>query len=472
MVPPPSSIPERSAPAWDEPISGEPTREWIPAIDDVFWDLPKVSLNVGPIPADVAASMVADLAGVGLIVPADGSGANVVISGVDVPAERLFRTIAQSAGWRVEYVDGLVRFFSDAKDTGGDVIVSLPSGYLDAAEIIDGMNAVVANPRAKRVGDRVIVSVDGPDVAKLRRWVSLAFAAPSAWVVDVRVVTLTRSAFREIGLSGRAELDADAAAFLNAGPANGGASAALAGAIGARLAGSIASGQFSGRLESDSTLYLVEGRSGTLTAGQSIPVPRRSISSEGTVSDVGYDTVRSGFSLRAELQAVEAGALLKIDAELSDVVGLVAGTYPQLATRSTSSEVVVRSGDWVVVTGLGEVSTSDDRSGLFLSTDLGADTSRVERRTLVILLRATRLPSATLRGGDGGDRGGGASAPPSGSPASATLEGRESTPTNKPVPVPSASDGGSMRSTTPATESSPLPTPPNSAAFLPEESAN
>ncbi len=424
-----------------------------------------MTLNVGPIAADVAASMVADLAGVGLIVPAKGGAAEVVCVGTDVPAERIFRTIAETAGWRVEFVDGLVRFKVDSKDAGGDVIVSLPSGYLDPEKVVESLNVLLGASRARRVGDRVIVSIDSPDVAKVRRWVSLAYEAPASWRIDVRVVTLTRSAFREFGLSGRGDLAVQSTGELNAGPGNGGASAVLVGSIGAKLAGSVASGRFDGRLESDSTLYVLEGRRGELHAGQSIPIPRRSVSAEGTVSDVGYDIVQSGLTLGAELQAVESGALLKLEAELSDVVGLVGGVYPQLATRSTRSEVVVRSGDWVVVTGLGEVSASDDTAGLFLSSALGASTARGERRTLVILVRATRLPSVELRGGveSGGSKGereGPRLSPPS------VSGGSISTRTNNFLTVKPASAGGSMRSTPPATAFFPWASRPSSAGSL------
>lgn len=249
-VPPSFSLPERSVPTWEEAVEGPSSRSWLPPLEDATWGLPRVTVNIGPVPADVAASVVAELAGVGVAIPA-GESPPVVVVGNELPAERMFRMIADAAGWRVEYTDGLVSF-EDSKGSGerGELVVSLPTGYLAADQIITSLNGLLGATRARTVGDRVLVSLDAPDVPRVRRWVAAAYEAPASWRVDVRVLSISSNLYRQWGASAVGTGSVDLAANLNAGPGNGGTSAALVGEIGARVLASLASGRFEGRVES------------------------------------------------------------------------------------------------------------------------------------------------------------------------------------------------------------------------------
>src|SRR5207244_430457 len=96
--------------------------------------------------------------------------------------------------------------------------------------------------------------------------------------------------------------------------------------------------------------------------GDTISVPKRGISPEGTTVDVGVLTFETGVSLTAKVRFVESGLTrLDITADISELRGF-SGTLPTISHRTFESSAFVGDGGILVLGGLfsGEKSRSRD----------------------------------------------------------------------------------------------------------------
>jgi len=271
------------------------------------------------------------------------------MSFVDHPAESVFRSLAAAAGRSVEFRDGVVSF--PAKGEGSGSLLLVYPGYEDPEEVADVLSSVLEGSRVKRVGGRVAVWARTDDLASVRSVVRALDVGPDGWRLDVRVVGVSASLRDQLGLglSGTTETDLSlggSAGSLGGSPLTG-AKAVLA----LKLVGSAVSEGRDARILTDGTLGLVEGSEAELQQGEVIPVPKRTISPEGVVTVTGFDQVKTGFNLKAVGRRVPGGLRLELAPSLSSVAGYVEGN-PVVSERSVKGVLIVRSGEWVVLSGL------------------------------------------------------------------------------------------------------------------------
>ncbi len=73
-----------------------------------------------------------------------------------------------------------------------------------------------------------------------------------------------------------------------------------------------------------SPMFLLrEGSKTRWQDGQKVPIPRRTVSAEGTVSTTGYDYINTGFIVDAVVYQSKRGGRLKLEIELSDIKSYV-----------------------------------------------------------------------------------------------------------------------------------------------------
>ena len=70
-------------------------------------------------------------------------------------------------------------------------------------------------------------------------------------------------------------------------------------------------------------LIVKEGGTGTWKDGEKVPIPRKTVSSEGTVTTTGYDYVETGLNVKAMVAQSRLGGLLTLEISMSEIKSYV-----------------------------------------------------------------------------------------------------------------------------------------------------
>ncbi len=230
------------------------------------------------------------------------------------------------------------------------------------------------------VGDTLVVrdTAAGTErVAELHESIS---DTRNQYSLDVVFVELTQSRAKELGV----EFTLDG--FSNLGRlASGGMSSAFEAVLSGNIIGR-GSTTDSAQYEAV-TLHLVEGEPASLQIGDSINVPTRTVSPEGTVTDSGYQTFETGTQLSVVAHGINSGRVrLDIEPELSVVRELVNG-LPTISRRRFESSAFVGLDSVLVLGGLSrQVGFQGDR--LFPGSNLTTSRNvRDDQTRLFVFLR-------------------------------------------------------------------------------------
>lgn len=362
------------------------------------WGLGNVTLIAVDMSIRDAALEVARQARVSVIAPA--SEATVSVELVDVSAEEAFRRIGEAAELGVSYRDGIVSYTGAQDDR--EVFAIIDPGYVTTQEAEDAFSTILAaEGEVRSVGGRIAY---GGTREGLRRALDVANgfrSGPDGWLLRVVVFEVSDRVERELGvdLSVGASFDAtggDVAQPVDTpflAPALAGIRAAFAVAALAQLS---ETGTES-RIRTTGTLYLLEGEPARLNQGDRVPVPRRTVSPEGTVETTGFDYIDTGFTLDAQGTRVPSGLRLELAPTLSAVTGFVEDA-PIFAQRSVEGVVIVDSGQWVILSGLSRLESSRNTSGVpglpsTYLTDLRRDS--LSSSSIVIAVHVQRVTRGT-----------------------------------------------------------------------------
>ncbi|MEO0853229.1 MAG: hypothetical protein AAFY15_06965 [Cyanobacteria bacterium J06648_11] len=326
--------------------------------------MPNVTLIAVDMPVRDAALDVARQARVSVIAPSSEATVSLELS--DVSAEEAFRRIGQSAELGVSYRSGIVSFTGERDEK--EVFAVLDPGYAEPTEALDAFSTILGSQgEVRSVNGRIAY---GGTREGLRRALDVASGfrnGPDGWLLRVVVFEVSDRIERQLGvdLALGASLDAtggDVAQPVDTpffAPALSGIRAAFAVAA---LASLSEDGSES-RIRTSGTLYLLEGEPARLNQGERVPIPRRTVSPEGTVETAGFDYVETGFTLQAQGVRVPTGLRLTLEPTLSSVTGFVEDA-PIFNERSVEGVVVVDSGEWVLLSGLSRQERSQNASGV------------------------------------------------------------------------------------------------------------
>lgn len=351
------------------------------------WDLPKVTIEAYDLPVTDVLLDVASQASVSVVPPDSKDLELLTLSLVDVPAEQAFRTIGDRIGMIPTLEAGIVTY----SESGRSSFRFLDPGYEDPKVLQDVVRGLLGNSATvKEVGQRLaVVSSDAgiERAAELERQVR---TGADGWELSVVVFAVTRGLMREAGIGVTGAGRGSAALTLDA---NGlGGSSPLQASVTASLAAlwSAAETEREAVVLTHASLYVLEGESARCQQGEVVPVARRTISDQGTVTVTGFDYVESGFTMSASARRVPAGVLLRLQPTLSEITGYVDGN-PIRAERSVEAVAVMDSGHWIILSGFDVSAASLDRSGwpgvrALQSTERSSSTLSV-----VIAVRAVRV---------------------------------------------------------------------------------
>lgn len=370
--------------------SGVSPSEYRKPVAGRAWGLNKVSVMADGEPFGVVAATMAAEAGCSVVVPS-GIDGTVTLALDDVDAETAFRRLAESVGYLATLTDGVVSF-SKGKTPVKEAIL-IPPSYEPAMELVEALKMVVteAGGDVRAVGDRVMVVGSGQSSGVVADLMEQLQVGPDGWLLEVRVVQVVDTLREELGLGITGSGKLDAAVGVAQEPFRG--TASLVGNAGVAAVMKAAAEGVRARLLTVGSLYVLEGRKGEFKQGDRIPIPQRVTSPEGTVSTTGYTFVETGFTLIAEGRRVPQGLLLELTPTLSSVTGYV-GEAPIVAQRSVSGSVVLRSGDWVLLSGLDVSDWSRSASGLpgkVGNAIGGLNTDTKDDKSVVVLVRAVRV---------------------------------------------------------------------------------
>jgi type II secretory pathway component GspD/PulD (secretin) len=252
-------------------------------------------------------------------------------------------------------------------------VVSSDQGSIAAFE--DGLLVIGDRVEVLSRIDELLTQVENADCA--------------TWVVQLYLVSLEDAALRELGLDARPSLEV-AATFAAASAGGPGADGLLAlnGGLNAVLEAAASDG--SAHMVAEPLFFLGDGGESVHKLGQNVPVPERSVSSEGTVTTVGYDNVQTGLICSVGLREVSAdSARIKLDLSLSEIVGFVE-EVPRTSEAGYKTEAHIESGGVYLLGSLVRQTQSARQLGGFRSSWIQESTDSV----LQIWARAYRVGSA------------------------------------------------------------------------------
>jgi len=236
---------------------------------------------------------------------------------------------------------------------------------LDADGLVRAAQVVMSEAgRIQSFPDGLVVCSDRVEVLQRVSGVfdAVESARSDAWVCQLYLVSLSKTATKDLGVDTTALLDLSytlAKASLTRSPRNG-----------LHLASSLDLVLHATATRSDVSLVarplfvLGDGESGAFTSGTKVPIPRKTVSDQGTVTTSGYDYVQSGTTAKVKLREYGQDSVrLEVNVTLGSITGYV--QEAPIQQNDDFNTVAVLSSDGVYLLGsLDQDGTRDDLSGL------------------------------------------------------------------------------------------------------------
>ena len=325
----------------------------------------------------------------------DSSGARVTISAKDMPVPDFLRVISAKYGASVVYEDALdSRVISiELNDVALPDVFGLLARRLKVQTSRVGSAWFVGNLRqedraflvrkVRRLSDvglkesvqtflsefgHVVAFSDGlvvvADRVEVLEHISgmldqIEAARTDTWVVQLYLVSGSEDLKQTLGV------DASALGNLSYSFAKASATGGLA-VAGSFAAALKATASADGTALVGKPVFLLgDGETSAFVSGASIPIPRKTVSDQGTVTTQGFDYVQSGLSASCSVRESQGdGAKLTVKVSIGDIVGFVE-TAPIQSKSEFSTVAVVQSGGVYL---LGSLDTSEalrNDSGIF-----------------------------------------------------------------------------------------------------------
>jgi hypothetical protein len=214
--------------------------------------------------------------------------------------------------------------------------------------------------------DGLVVIADRVEVlARVDELLSQVEAAESpTWVLQLYLVSLQDAALRELGFDAKPTIDVAATfASASAGAPTAASALALKGGLDAVL--KTAAEDSRGGLVAQPLFLLGDGAQSTFTRGERVPVPKTTVSDQGTVTTTGYEQVQTGLVCKVSLRELTTvAAKLTLEATISDIVGFV-GSAPRTREDGYQTVVPIESGGVYLVGSLVRQADGDRTLGGF-----------------------------------------------------------------------------------------------------------
>lgn len=376
------------------------------------WPSAKVTLTAVQAPFTDVAMDLAQQTGLSIVVP-QGEPMPVSLEFLATDARSAFELLASQVGYSVTIQDGTVVFLP-----AGEAVQAIGvyrTGFGTADEAARTLQQLLAGQaKVTPLDDRVVVAgtrAANDLAASIMEQYTLG---PDAWLIEVRLVELSHSLRRAVGLDW--SFAGNARASINATTGFEEAEDALPvfgsrAAFVAEVIGEASMNSTDAELITHATVYLLEGETSSVQLGQVVPYPSRSvINDQGDLVTRDFERIDTGFTLSCTGLRVPGGLRLTLDPTISEVTGFVDTVVPIVAERSVNATVLVRSGDWVILSGFDQATDTTDASHSPFPFDRRARNRN--DRSLHVLVRAVRINNSDMQAGTPfwGDREGSSNA--------------------------------------------------------------
>jgi type II secretory pathway component HofQ len=291
----------------------------------------------------------AGLARLGVLVTFDPRGAGAVVRGVfvDRGSDEVLESLAAQLGPDsivAPRAGGVVYLGSPGENDLMDDVFSVPFGL--AAEWV-GVYKLAGSSHSSivSIGDRIVAHDTREGIAHMRVLHERMTSVRHQYSVDVTVVELSETSAKDLGVEWGIDAGMDV-----------GVSAPVAKlqtyAVGLKAALAASVDRGGAEVLTSGRLLVVEGEESSLQVGDSVPVPKRTVSPQGTVSDVDFAVIPTGTVFTVKARSV-AGGLVRLDLspEISAVTSFVRD-FPVVSKRKLTSQCVLGSGGLCVLGGM------------------------------------------------------------------------------------------------------------------------
>jgi type II secretory pathway component GspD/PulD (secretin) len=354
------------------------------------WGLGPVTLSAVDAPASFVLLEAATQANVSITVPDTDAEVLLTVDYRDTPAQVVFEQVGDRLGLAPSYADGSVSF---ATTGTARALAVYRQGHHEPEEVVQAVQAVLGqDAEVVSIGSRVLVAGTGAQVAMSTDLAKYLEAGPDGWRLDVRVVSITDTFRRDLGL----DWEIGATAELAMGGSSGDLAQVLTGSSASLVVQAVASATEStsnAALLHSATLYVLEDGTATMNQGDRLPIPRYQTSPEGTTTVIGYEFIDTGFQLTASAVRVPGGVRLQLEPAVSTVTGFVVDA-PIVTESRVTAQAVVSSGEWLIISGLSTQKADDGESGLPGLRAIGRREQNGLDASIVYLVRAERIYAA------------------------------------------------------------------------------
>ncbi len=234
-----------------------------------------------------------------------------------------------------------------------------------AADLQQAISSLLSqHGRAVAYDDGLVVIGDTVEV--LRRVAEMLDGIDSApsnsWVVQMFIVDLRDELSETFGVD--ASLDGELALNLAESTRSGNSYAAANGVLNAIIKADRQRSNIS--TIARPMFVLMDGSSSKFTSGQRVPIPKKVVSDNGTVSTSGFEYIQTGLDFNCSVRESTADSCkLGIDISMSSVTGYVENSAPITNTQNFATTAFVKTGGVYLLGSIKKASQSTTNSGIF-----------------------------------------------------------------------------------------------------------
>ncbi len=273
------------------------------------------------------------------------------------PLDRVLGSLARHLGTNYHQASPTLYFIGATRPQDRSVLVRRVRG-LGSDQISQAISTVGTDTKIAVYPDGLIVVSGLPETLQRVSQVldEIESSRPGVWVVQLYLVTMTRDDLTELGLDVTPALDVAltygiGSQGISAGELNVGLSALLTAARSRSSMG----------ITAEPLFYLIDGEQGHFERATTIPIAKRSVSDQGTVTTTGYQSFQAGTFVDVSLREMAGGAVrLEYDIELSILRSVTEDGFPSSDNRGYSGKSLCQSGGVYL---LGAIDLTEDRTG-------------------------------------------------------------------------------------------------------------
>lgn len=308
------------------------------------------------------------------------------------PADAVLSSLAARVGASIRW-GSVIRFV----DPSTDELVVVPRGGLEAGQITEvGKAFADEGVRVIPIGNRVMLSGREGDASRMATLLGLVSEDAEVFTAQVRVHRVDESVFNQIGL--RVDPSFNLRAGFDAGIDTW--TPLLRGSALVDVLGTLTHRSSAAAVVIDTPTVLLDGEQAVVKAVDRIPVPRRTVSDQGTVTTVGFDFIDAGITVTLLPVRVSQGLRVKYSVDVSRTSSFVEGA-PVVTRAGAEGHGLVVDSEWQVLAALRNVATAKSEAGSALGvvpfgrTGVDEDT----RSVVVVSLRIDRRSINPAGGG-------------------------------------------------------------------------